>query len=199
MPTGETSPPVTPGEQETHSRLIKKPKHAIEEGCILEEMEVQVDKNIQQANMDPREENWASRLFPVTGGSLEDQRHYYMGEDDKEKFDGVDEIFRTTEEATPPKFGPKVEISKEKYVSLFVKWRGALIIKLLGKTISYRVLDQRIHDLWNLDKGYELTDLEEGFFIVRFFSRPDYLHVLEGGPWIILGHYLMVSKWRPKF
>lgn len=77
------------------------------------------------------------------GGSLEDQHHYYMGEGDEEKFDRVDEIFITTEEATPPKFGPRVEISKEKCVSLFAKWRGALIIKLLGKAISYSVLDQR--------------------------------------------------------
>lgn len=26
----------------------------------------------------------------------------------------------------------------------------------------------------------------------------DYLHILEGGPWIILGHYVTVVKWRPK-
>lgn len=33
--------------------------------------------------------------------------------------------------------------------------------------------------------------------MARFFSREDYLHVLHGGPWIVLGHYLTVSKWKP--
>lgn len=72
-------------------------------------------------------------------------------------------------------------------------------MKLLGKSVSYRTIHQRMRDLWRLDHGFELTDLEDGYFIVRFFSPPDYLHVLEGGPWIILGHYLTVMKWRLKF
>lgn len=53
--------------------------------------------------------------------------------------------------------------------------------------------------MWNLDKGHELNDLECGFFVVRFFSKADYLHVLEGGPWIRMGHYLSVIKWRLNF
>lgn len=56
-----------------------------------------------------------------------------------------------------------------------------------------------MRELWQLWKAFELTDLEEGFFIVRFYSREDYLHVLEGGPWVILGHYLTVMRWRPLF
>lgn len=31
---------------------------------------------------------------------------------------------------------------------------------------------------------------EGGFFVVRFYSREDYTHVLEGRPWIVMGHYL---------
>lgn len=103
-----------------------------------------------------------------------------MGDDDEEKYAGVDELFHGGAEDSPPPFGPRVEISKEKYISLFSKWRGALIVKLLGKFVSYRVLDQRVRELWNLEKGFELTDLEAGYFIVRFFSQQDYCHVLRG-------------------
>lgn len=39
----------------------------------------------------------------------------------------------------------------------------------------------------------------KGFFVVRFYSKEDYIHVLTEGPWIILGHYLKMSKWRPNF
>lgn len=58
---------------------------------------------------------------------------------------------------------------------------------------------QRKKALWKLQKDHELIDLEGGYYVVRFFAREDYLKVLEGGPWIILGHYLTVVKWRPNF
>lgn len=70
---------------------------------------------------------------------------------------------------------------------------------MLGKSVGYWILNQRLRDLWQLEHGYELTGLEEYFYIVRFFSKEDYLKVLEGGPWIVMGHYLMVTKWRPRF
>lgn len=31
----------------------------------------------------------------------------------------------------------------------------------------------------------------------RFYEKGDYYHVLENGPWIVLGHYLTVNRWRP--
>lgn len=146
---------------------------------------------------------WAQQLFPdsVAPPSSLAHRQFYMGEDNEERYPGIDELFMThsDSEAQPPPFGPRVDISKDKYLSLFQKWRGALIVKLLGKSISYRVFDQKIRDLWQLELGYELTDMAEGFYVVCFFSRRDYLHVLEDGPWVILGHYLTVMKWRPKF
>lgn len=65
--------------------------------------------------------------------------------------------------------------------------------------MGYRTLDQRLRDLWQLENGFELTDLEGNFYIARFFSRNDYLRVLEGGHWLVMGHYLTVTKWRPRF
>lgn len=59
--------------------------------------------------------------------------------------------------------------------------------------------EQRICDLWNLYHGYELLDLEKGFFLVHFYSKAGYHHVLENGLWIVLGHYLTISKLRPNF
>lgn len=50
-----------------------------------------------------------------------------------------------------------------------------------------------------MEAGYELIDLEHGYYLARFFTRSDYYKVLEGGLWLILGHYLTVTKWRPNF
>lgn len=126
---------------------------------------------------------------------------YYMDENDEEKFDGIDALFNIEvlmEDATLSD-GPTLYLSKEKYMSLFRPWRGVLLLKLLGKSVSIQVLQQRTNSLWNLKMGYELVDLEGVFFMTHFFTRDDYLLVLEGGLWIILGHYLIVSKWRPNF
>lgn len=51
--------------------------------------------------------------------------------------------------------------------------------------------------IWNLNQGCEIIDMEEGYYVIRFYSKEDYQHVLENGPWLIQGHYLTVMKWRP--
>ncbi|KAI5667540.1 hypothetical protein M9H77_17393 [Catharanthus roseus] len=58
---------------------------------------------------------------------------------------------------------------------------------------------ERVRDLWNLEHGCEIIDIEHGYAVVRFYSKEDYLHVLEEGPWIVMGHHLTVSRWRPNF
>lgn len=96
---------------------------------------------------------WATKLFLlVEAETLNIYPQYYMGEDEEEKYEGVDELFRYSEEMEerPPRYGPRVEITKEKYINLFRKWRGALIIKVLGKSVSYRILEQRLREIWRL-------------------------------------------------
>lgn len=39
-----------------------------------------------------------------------------------------------------------------------------------------------------------MLDLDLGFFLLPFYAKKYYLHVLDGGPWVIQGHYLRVSK-----
>lgn len=92
-----------------------------------------------------------------------------------------------------------VEVPKEEWQELWKPWRRALVVKPLGRNISYRVLSQRLNDLWMLSGRLEIIDLEEGFYVVRFYNPEDYWHVLNNGPWIIQGHYLTITKLRPGF
>lgn len=92
-----------------------------------------------------------------------------------------------------------VNLSLETYKEAWKPWKQALFLLLLGKTDSLKVLKGRLDSLWNLQWSCEGVDLVEGFLVVRFRSREDYKYVLENGPWIILGHYLAVFKWRPFF
>lgn len=179
-------------------------KHNEDDAVIPEEMEVQVE----QDTVDMKLENgvgkqWVAHLFLTEYSSdiAVNPPTYYLGDDGEEKYSGIDELFQTREETENQAalFGPRLEISKEKYLSLFKQWRGALIIKRLEKSVSYRTLNQRLRDLWHLELGIDLTYLEEDYYVVRFFMRNDYMKVLEGGPWVILGHYLTVTRWKPKF
>lgn len=92
-----------------------------------------------------------------------------------------------------------VEIQPEEWRHLWRPWKRALVIKTLGRNISYKVLVQRLSDLWSLQGRLEIIDMEDGFYIVRFHNRGDYWHALENGPWVVQGHYLTVKKLRPGF
>lgn len=182
------------------ARCTKKPKTHGGDSCNDSNMEVPAEPSILRPD---------ALVSPTVGGSptsglprsfadtlrqdhhVPEPTHFYMGDDDEEKYPGVDELFNSQKisDDLNPSMGPKLELSKEKYISLFKPWRGALFIKLLGKSVSFRVMQQRTTSLWNLPKGCELIDLEGGYYVVRFFSREDYFHVLEGGPrlfWCII-------------
>lgn len=94
---------------------------------------------------------------------------------------------------------PVIDFTLDECQQLRKPWRKAPILKLLGRNVSYKVLKQRTRDLWKVEWGCELIDLEKGFYVARFYSEADYNRVLEEGPWIIMGHYLMVMKWKLNF
>lgn len=116
----------------------------------------------------------------------------WEGEDD-------DDLLAMTEEFQAKFHGRLVD---EDHSWPAVRWsetecQRSLIVKVLGKSTSSRYLQQKIKDTWHLLYGCEVTDLEHGFFIVRSFDSTDYFQVLERGPWMVLGHYLTIAKWRP--
>lgn len=41
--------------------------------------------------------------------------------------------------------------------------------------------------------------MENNYFIARFDDDNDYIRVLTKGPWVELGHYLVVQRWHPSF
>lgn len=124
---------------------------------------------------------------------------------DGEEDDNDDEVEAALRNLTIPSDvlpGPGkavVEISANECPRLWQPWRRALIVKPLGRTVSFWVLSQRLTDLWALGHRIDIIDLEEGFYVVRFYSKEDYVHVLDDGPWTIQGHYLTVAKFKPGF
>ncbi|KAI5678370.1 hypothetical protein M9H77_09320 [Catharanthus roseus] len=76
---------------------------------------------------------------------------------------------------------PKIRVKREERIVWCKPCRRVLVLKLLGRNISYKVLNQRLQDLWGLEYGSQLINMEGDFFIARFFSRDEYLLILKGG------------------
>jgi hypothetical protein len=78
-------------------------------------------------------------------------------------------------------------------------WRLTLIIKVLGKGVTYAALARRLKQIWNPKADFLLMDLERDFFIASFSSQEDYDYLLKNGPWMVQDHYLSIRKWHAKF
>ncbi|KAJ4824921.1 hypothetical protein Tsubulata_043846 [Turnera subulata] len=95
--------------------------------------------------------------------------------------------------------GPKVELSAAFKKRLEKPWEKAVIVKLLGREIGYRALHTKIQSMWKPSGPFRLIDMENNFFIVRFWDSIDYWQALTGGPWAIYDHALCVQPWCQNF
>ena len=75
----------------------------------------------------------------------------------------------------------------------------ALIVKLMGKRLGMRFLKIRLQKLLSLEGSFNFIDMENDYYLVRFFEVKDYNFVLSEGPWLIADHYLVVQRWRVNF
>lgn len=58
-------------------------------------------------------------------------------------------------------------------------WRKGLGFKVLGRNISFHILEQKLRELWMLNREFEMTNLKGGYYIVRFMSKSDCHKVLD--------------------
>ncbi|MBA0669678.1 hypothetical protein Goklo_029435 [Gossypium klotzschianum] len=65
--------------------------------------------------------------------------------------------------------------------------KTTIIVKLLGQSIGYATLHNSISSLWRSSKPFQLMDVENGYFFVKFQSKEDYEKVLTEGPWTVFG------------
>ncbi|XP_057432215.1 uncharacterized protein LOC130724967 [Lotus japonicus] len=94
---------------------------------------------------------------------------------------------------------PIIPISIEEYSEWCRPWKNSLIVKLLGKKLGFRWMNQRLQRLWAREGEIKVMDLSEDYFLVRFSSENDYKLALFEGPWMVADHYLMIQRWRPMF
>lgn len=70
----------------------------------------------------------------------------------------------------------------------------------MGTQHSYNFLLLKLQQLWSKLRGrWNLKDLENDYYIVKFEFMDDLNSVLFGKPWLVTGHYLALQKWKHSF
>lgn len=66
---------------------------------------------------------------------------------------------------------PMIHVDDKVFEELCEPWRDALVIKLLGKSVGYKIMKERAAKLWKLQASFEIRDMGHGFFMVKFDGR----------------------------
>lgn len=94
---------------------------------------------------------------------------------------------------------PEFIFSKRVVERICVPFKKAVVVKLLGRMIGIKALESRLKDMWGRKGELSVTDVPNDYYIVLFDSKDDYEFAIEGGPWMIYDHYLMVRTWNIEF
>ena len=92
-----------------------------------------------------------------------------------------------------------VKLSPDMRKKIRAKWAFAIIVKVVGRTVGFHFLRNRVMSLWKPAGRLDCVDLGKDFFLMRFGLVEDYNNVLNGGPWFIGDHFLSIRRWEPNF
>jgi hypothetical protein len=119
----------------------------------------------------------------------------------RQKVDLFKDKLATIEYQDGNPLAPMVHIEDKVFEGLFAQWQDALVVKLLGKNIGYHLMKERLQRIWKTTAGFEIMDINNGYYMVKFDMEADRAKVMEQeqGPWMIFNHYLSVQCWSPDF
>ncbi|KAI9128664.1 hypothetical protein K1719_000147 [Acacia pycnantha] len=77
---------------------------------------------------------------------------------------------------------PTVDFANHVKETLNKRMGLAVVVKLLGRKIGYRQLCIQLQKIWKPAGHFELTDMDEDCFLVRFQDDLDYQNAILSGP-----------------
>ena len=92
-----------------------------------------------------------------------------------------------------------VKLSRETKLRIREPWSKAIIVKLVGRTVGFNFLQNKLNQLWKPTGRLDCVDLGNDFFLARFYSKEDLDVVLKRGPWFVGDHFLSIRPWEPFF
>lgn len=92
-----------------------------------------------------------------------------------------------------------VKLSRETKLRIGEPWTKAIIVKLVGRSVGFNFLQNKLNQLWKPTRRLDCVDLGNDFFLARFYSKEDLDVVLKRGLWFIGDHFLSIRPWEPFF
>ncbi|XP_019251424.1 PREDICTED: uncharacterized protein LOC109230374 [Nicotiana attenuata] len=91
-----------------------------------------------------------------------------------------------------------IPLSTENKARLYSPWKYSIIVKVFGRKVSYLTLKQNLQQLWKPTEALALIDLGNDF-LIKYQKEESMTKSLHEGPWFVLGHFLSVRRYEPKF
>jgi hypothetical protein len=89
---------------------------------------------------------------------------------------------------------PEFVLTEAEENRLQMPWRKGIIVKLLGRRIGYKALENRLKQMWVRNGVINIVDVGNDFFLVTFTNMEDHYRALIDGPWMIYDNYLVVRE-----
>lgn len=94
---------------------------------------------------------------------------------------------------------PRCYINEELLQELREPWQKEVIVKLLGKSIGFLTMRDRLKLIWKPTGGMDTVDIGHDFYMVKFDMDVDRETMISVGPWMVFDHYLTMHPWVPDF
>ncbi|CAL1355902.1 unnamed protein product [Linum trigynum] len=142
-----------------------------------------------------------SEPSPETATATISYRNALTGQSSQQPSKGSTWTFVGEHDMIPGDFNgePALNLSETFKERLCQPWKKTLVVRLLGRSVSYAYLCSQLRWKWRPSGALDIIDLNNETFLVTCSNDQDYLTTLSGGPWVILDHYLLVHPWSPDF
>jgi len=117
----------------------------------------------------------------------------------REKVDLLAQKLVTIEHVQGNKLCPMLHVEKKVIDELSVPWKDALVVKLLDGHLVFDSMKSNLGTAWNLEGKFDMKEIGNDFFMVKFNSEDGKSKVIDGVPWKICNRYLLVRQWTSDF
>ena len=76
------------------------------------------------------------------------------------------------------------------------EWAFTLVGQFVGTNLSFSAVRSIAKSIWTKDGLLDVLSYKKGYFLFRFASEAGMKSILERGPWLFAGRYLVLMKWR---
>ena len=92
---------------------------------------------------------------------------------------------------------PKVVTAAEIAVEGAKQWSSTMVGCFVGGSLLFSAVNNIARKIWSSEGLADVLTIEKGFFLFRFATEVGMTNIVEKGPWLFAGRYMVLRKWSP--